>query len=118
MRQFKPYVNGIHYTKNNSWVVNSIIELPADYSFVDEIQAEEGKNWVVNLIIKKLENMRDPEKDRFMGEFAVNLKADDPKSYEKIVVRVKDPKSTSLRNGDGGSIDTPLDPDDFEEDDH
>jgi hypothetical protein len=118
MRQFKPYVNGIHYTNKNSYVVNTIIELPAYYSFVDEIQAEEGKNWVVNLIIKKLDNMRDPEKDRFLGEFTIDLKTKDPKQYEKIVVRVKDPKSNSLRNGDGGSIDTHLDPIDFEEDDH
>lgn len=118
MRQFKPYVNGIRYTKKDKWTVNSIVELPSYYSFVDEVQAQEGKDWVVNLIIKKLPNMRDPEKESFMGEFTTELQAKEPNMYEKIIVRVKDPESNSLRNGDGGSIDTSLDPQDFEEDDH
>ena len=55
MKHFKPYVNLIHYKNTGQYVLNALINLPSEYSVIDQKQQKVDNNWVVSLFSKEAE---------------------------------------------------------------
>ena len=108
MKQFKPYVNLIHYTKTSQYVLNALINLPSEYSVIDQKQRKVDDDWIITLFVKKLDFMKEPGKSDKLEEFSFNLESSDIKNMNKIRLEVKPDDSTdqSLRNGNSGETDT------------
>jgi hypothetical protein len=115
MRYFKPFVNLIHYTRTDNYVLNALINIPSGFSVIDQKQQKSGNNWVVTLLVKKLDFMKGLEASDELSEFSFNLESSDIKDMDKIKLRVSPFDSDTFRDGEGGETD--IDPNDSEEDD-
>jgi|GEM_PF-1071859 len=117
MKHFKPYVNLIHYKKTGQYVLNAVVNLPSEYSVIDQKQRKVDDDWIVSLVVQKLDYMKSPEKTAKLEEFSFKLESPDIKKMNKIKLEVKPYDSSRLTDGDGDEIGTNLDPDDAEDDD-
>jgi len=116
MKHFKPYVNLIRYKETGQYQLNAVINLPSDYSVVDQKQEKIDNHWVVTLLVKKLENMRGVDKADKVDEFSFKLESPDIKEMDKIRLSVKDSDGSSLKGNDEEDG-TDIDPSDAEDDD-
>lgn len=114
MRPFKPYTNLIHFTHRKYYQLNAVIELPSDYSVVDETQAQIDNSWVVTLLVRNMRNMNVLNKEKILSEFTIKLDSPDIGKMDKVICVVKD---HAIKNGDTKG-DTSIDPDDAEENDN
>jgi len=114
MKHFKPYVNLIHYKNTGQYVLNALINLPSEYSVIDQKQQKVDNNWVVSLLVKKLDYMKSSERTEKLNEFSFNLESPDIKDMNKIKLEVKTYDSTNFTNGNAGETDSS--PDDAEDD--
>jgi len=117
MKQFKPYVNLIHYTKTSQYVLNALINLPSEYSVVGQKQRKVDDDWIVTLFLKKLDFMKEPGKSDKLEEFSFNLESSDIKNMNKIRLEVKPDDSSGYTDKDDTVVVTDTSPGDAEEDD-
>ena len=116
MKHFKPYVNLIHYKKTGQYVLNAVVNLPSEYSVIDQKQQKVEDDWIVTLFVQKLDYMKSPEKNDKLEEFSFKLESHDIKNMNKIKLEVKPHDSSSFTDGDKDKIGTNLDPEDAEDD--
>lgn len=116
MKHFKPYVNLIHYKNTGQYVLNALINLPSEYSVIDQKQQKVDNNWVVSLLVKKLKYMKNSKKADNLTEFSFNLESPDIKDMNKIKLEVRPYDSTDQSLKNGGSGETDVDPENAEDD--
>jgi hypothetical protein len=115
MKHFKPYVNLIHYKNTDQYVLNALINLPSEYSVIDQKQQKVDNNWVVTLLVKKLDYMNNSEKTDKLNEFSFKLESSEIRDMNKIKLEVKTYDSTNFTNGNAGETDSsPKDAEDDE----
>ena len=114
MRPFKPYINLIHFTQRKYYQLNAVIELPSDYSVIDESQEQIDNSWIVTLLVRNMKNMNVLNKEKIMSEFTIKLDSPDIGKMDKVICVVKD---DAVKNGDTMG-DTTIDPNNAEDDDN
>lgn len=116
MKHFKPYVNLIHYKKTGQYILNAVVNLPSEYSVIDQKQQKVDDDWIVTLFVQKLDYMKSPEKTAKLEEFSFKLESPDIKKMNKIKLEVTPYDSSGLSGGNGNIGVTSVDPDDAEDD--